>query len=147
MKSIETAIDIDASADRVWQVLVDFPSYAAWNPFIREAAGEPRVGRRLFVRIHPPGGKPMTFRPVVKEARPGEELRWLGSLLVPGIFFDGEHRFRIVEAERPTACRLLHTEEFRGLLVAFSTGATWERIRSGFEAMNTALKERAEQGR
>ncbi len=40
----------------------------------------------------------MTMRPTVLVAEPGRELRWLGRLLVPGLF-DGEHRFTIEERE------------------------------------------------
>ena len=36
----------------------------------------------------------MTFKPRVLNAEPERELRWLGHLLVPGLF-DGEHSFTI----------------------------------------------------
>jgi len=36
----------------------------------------------------------MTFRPTILKAEPNRELRWLGHLLVPGLF-DGEHIFTI----------------------------------------------------
>jgi hypothetical protein len=44
-----------------------------------------------------PGRRPTTFRPRVLEAEPARRLRWLGHLLVPGLF-DGEHRFTIEPA-------------------------------------------------
>jgi hypothetical protein len=34
MRLIDTAIDIHASAARVWSILTDFSAYSAWNPFI-----------------------------------------------------------------------------------------------------------------
>ncbi len=34
----------------------------------------------------------MTFRPKVQEVRPGMLLRWIGRLIVPGIF-DGTHQW------------------------------------------------------
>jgi len=36
----------------------------------------------------------MTFRPTILKAEPERELRWLGRLLLPGLF-DGEHVFEI----------------------------------------------------
>ncbi|WP_280314638.1 SRPBCC family protein, partial [Nocardia abscessus] len=30
------AVDIDAPADLVWQVITDFPRYGEWNPFVPE---------------------------------------------------------------------------------------------------------------
>ena len=61
-----------------------------------------------------PGRRPTTFRPRVLEAEPARRLRWLGHLLVPGLF-DGEHRFTI-EPAGPGRARVTQQETFRGLL-------------------------------
>jgi hypothetical protein len=90
--------------------------------------------------MQPPGRKPMTFRPTVRVAEPGHELRWLGRVLIPGIF-DGEHAF-IIE-ERQGGCRLRHEETFRGLLVP-AFGAMLDDTEKGFIAFNAALKQRVE---
>jgi hypothetical protein len=140
MRMIATAVDIDAPAGAIWQVLTDFAAYPEWNPFIRRIAGELRVGARLEVTVQPPGRKPMTFRPTVRVAEPGRELRWLGRVLIPGIF-DGEHAFII--DERQGGCRLRHEETFRGLLVP-AFGAMLKDTEQSFVAMNAALKRRAE---
>jgi hypothetical protein len=94
MRRIATAVDIDAPADVIWRMLVDFDAYPDWNPFIRRLVGEAKVGARLEVTAQPAGRKPMTFRPTVQVAEANRELRWLGRVLVPGIF-DGEHAFVI----------------------------------------------------
>jgi len=140
MRRIVTAVDIDAPAVAIWQVLTDFAAYPEWNPFIRRIEGEARVGARLSVTMQPPGRKPMTFRPTVRVAEPGRELRWLGRVLIPGIF-DGEHAF-IIE-ERQGGCRLRHEETFRGLLVP-AFGAMLDDTEKGFIALNAALKQRVE---
>ena len=44
MKELRSEIEIQASAERVWQLLTDFPSFPQWNPFIRKATGNIRVG-------------------------------------------------------------------------------------------------------
>jgi hypothetical protein len=141
VKALETEIDIRGSAMEVWSVLADFRRYPEWNPFIREASGEVRRGARLTVQLHPPGGRPMTFRPIVREASPGRELRWEGHLWFPGLF-DGEHVFRIETTGENV--RLRHGEQFRGVLVPLIPANVFERTRRGFEAMNRALKERIE---
>ncbi len=82
----------------------------------------------------------MTFRPRVLAATPGRELRWLGRLLIPGLF-DGDHSF-VIEPTGPSSCRLVQGETFRGLLVAmFRKGL--DATAEGFNQMNQALKERA----
>jgi uncharacterized protein YndB with AHSA1/START domain len=54
--AISHEIEIDASPEAVWAVLVDTASYPEWNPFVRKLDGELREGARLEVRIAPPGG-------------------------------------------------------------------------------------------
>ena len=44
MKELHSEIVIDASPERVWDVLTDFASYPQWNPFIRRISGELEVG-------------------------------------------------------------------------------------------------------
>lgn len=144
MHEITTQIDIDAPAQRVWSVLADFPRHPQWNPFVRAIEGEPVRGTKLKVRIQPSGGGGMTFRPTVLAAEPGRELRWRGRLLLPGVF-DGEHYFRI-EPTGPASVRFVHGERFSGLLVGMMKASLEQGTRAGFEQMNRALKQRAEEG-
>jgi hypothetical protein len=141
MRAVHTEIGIGAPAERVWAVLVDIDKWPEWNPFAK-ARGRLAVGERLEVEITPPGKGPMTFRPTVVKLEPGRELRWLGHLGFPGIF-DGEHGFRVAP-EDEGRCRFEQFETFRGMLtwpILWLAGAA---TRDGFEAMNRALKARAE---
>jgi hypothetical protein len=73
-------------------------------------------------------------------AEPGRELRWLGRVLMPGIF-DGEHAF-IIEPQAK-GCRLRHEETFTGLLVPIFGAMLADTARS-FANANDALKRRVE---
>ena len=85
----------------------------------------------------------MRFRPTVLVATPDQELRWRGSLLLPGLF-SGEHFF-LLRSEESNSTRVLHGERFSGLLVGpFVRRGLLDATREGFHAMNIALKERAE---
>lgn len=141
MKAIETAIDIRADAPVVWDVLTDLSRYSDWNPFITEASGEVRRGGRLKVRISPPGGKALWFKPRLLTVQPGRELTWIGRVLVPGVF-DGCHSFRI--SATGSGVRLYHCERFTGLFTAFFGADDLAAVRAGFEAMNAALRDRCE---
>jgi hypothetical protein len=84
----------------------------------------------------------MTFKPKVLNAEPDRELRWLGHLLVPGLF-DGEHFFTIQPLE-DNRVRFIQPEAFKGLLVPLSARNLDTNTQRGFEETNRALKERAE---
>ena len=142
-KQIETEIAIDASAGTVWRILTDFAAHQSWNPFVREISGIPKEGEKLRVFIQPAGGKGMAFKPTVLKAEENRELRWLGRLLIPGIF-DGEHHFRI-EPINEKRVRFVHGENFSGILVGFMAGSLDKGTADGFRAMNEALKKRAEE--
>lgn len=138
---LHTEILIDAPPATVWANLTDFAAYPDWNPFVTSSVGTLAVGERLVVRLAPPGGKPVTFKPAVTEVDAGRSFEWLGRLVLPGLF-DGRHRFELLPDGDGT--RLLQTERFAGVLVPLMRKSLHTRTRAGFEAMNTALKARAE---
>jgi len=121
---------------------MEFQRYPEWNPFIREISGDPIEDDRIRVFIAPPGSNGMRFRPSVMKYEKNREFRWIGHLLYPGLF-DGEHCF-IIEAIDENRVRFIHMEIFRGILVPILWGSINTETRSGFRAMNDALKERAE---
>jgi len=139
---LQTDIEIDATPETVWDVLTDLDHYPEWNPFIVEASGDVVVGSKLVNRLEPPGGKGMTFKPTVTVVEPATTFEWLGRPGVPGIF-DGRHRFHL-EATPSGGTRLTHDEEFSGALVRLMRKSLDTHTKAGFEAMNTALKTRAE---
>jgi len=94
MRTITRTVELDATPQQVWEVLTAARAHAHWNPFITRMDGALEVGRRIEVRIAPPGGKPMTFRPTVTHVDPAHHLAWLGHLLLPGLF-DGAHSFTL----------------------------------------------------
>jgi hypothetical protein len=142
-RQLHAEIEVDAPPERVWEVLTDFAAYHEWNPFIFRAAGRPVPGSRLELRMGLPGRRPMTFRPEVLEAEPGRRLRWLGRVLVPGLF-DGEHGFTIQPAG-PGRSHLRQEERFRGLLAPLVLALIAKPTLEGFQQMNQALATRAAQ--
>jgi hypothetical protein len=140
MRTIETTTEIDAPPEAVWAVLTDTAAYPDWNPFVRSFEGDLRVGARLQVRLHPPGGRAITMRPTIRVVDAPSELRWLGRLGLPRIF-DGEHRFTVEPLDGGTRSRFVQAETFRGVLVPL-VGSVLRSTEAGFEAMNDALRDR-----
>ena len=143
MKKIKTQITIDASPEVVWGVLMNFEDYPDWNPFLLGIEGKAARGQELVCTIKPSGKKPMTFKPRVLKVEISKEFRWLGKTFVKG-FFDGEHYFKLNHGPNGTTV-LTHGENFTGLLSGVLFKMIGDATKTGFEAMNTALKARAEE--
>ena len=141
MRSIETAIDIDASPDAVWEVLTDLDAYSDWNPFAVEASGQVEEDAKLRVKLKPPGKRATVFKPKVTVVEAGAKFEWLGRLLIPGIF-DGRHQFHLTSGDVGT--HFVQREEFSGMLAGPILGKVGKGTEEGFHAMNRALKARVE---
>lgn len=139
MKELRTEIEINATPQRVWNILTDTSKFHEWNPFIHRLTGKLSQWEKLEVLLGESPTKSMTFRPTVLEATPPRTFRWLGTLLFKGLF-DGEHIFEI-EPLGPNRVRFIQREQFNGILVPLYN---FDSTRRGFEKMNQALKKRAE---
>ncbi|MEO9459283.1 MAG: SRPBCC domain-containing protein [Lentilitoribacter sp.] len=140
--SISTEIEIAARPSIVWEKLTDGDAYPEWNPFVKHLSGDFKVGNRINVTIQPEGYSPMDFTPEVLTADKNTELRWVGRLGFKGIF-DGEHYFILEETAQGTTL-LRHGENFSGILGYPLLALIRKNTMKGFEAMNVALKERAD---
>jgi hypothetical protein len=139
---IETRIEIHASKQKVWEILMNFENYPTWNPFIRSITGLPQIGSRIEVKIQPVNSKSMIFKPIVLVNEEEKEFKWIGSLVVKGIF-DGEHCFQLIDSQEGFVT-FIHREKFNGLLVPFLRKMIHVTTKNSFEMMNIALKKVSE---
>ncbi len=144
-RELFSQIEIEASPEKVWGVLTDFASFPDWNPFMRSVSGDLSVGGRLTVRLQPPRSKGATFKPNIIEVERYRSIRWLGHLLIPGLF-DGEHILEILPVEGGKRVRFIQRELFSGLFLPFLSKMLKHDTAGGFVEMNKALKERCESG-
>ena len=142
-KELRSEIEIDAPPERVWSILTDLSKLPEWNPFIRAASGRMEKNQRLDVTLHPSGGRSIKMRPSVLAVEPNRELRWIGHLGLPGLF-DGQHIFELKPSGAAKTI-FVQREEFGGILLPFLTGMLRNETARGFNEMNQALKERAEE--
>ncbi len=137
-----TEIDIATSPSRVWQVLTDFEKYSAWNPFMTKISGKALKDERLEITMPNPQGGTMVIAPTILAAEPDRELRWYGRS--EGDAFNGEHSF-LIEQTGDNSVHFILSEKFTGSMVEALAGWIDTAVRQHFEAMNKALKDRAEQ--
>jgi hypothetical protein len=143
MRQVHTHVDIDAPAAVVWGILADFGMYRRWNPLIRSVLGRAESGRQIEVRLAAPPGADLAARLTIVYLRQHHEMRWVEWWSVPGLYAS-ERRFRL-EPLPGGAVRFHHGEQVRGVMVPLLGRRRRLRGRAGFEAMNAALKQRAEQ--
>ena len=143
MKTIETAVRIEASPQTVWSIMDDLARYPEWNALTPDLAGRTTVGSVVRGTLAKEGAPNVPLRPVVTVVVGAREFRWL--TLVPGDQgFSAEHYFTLT----PTAdggTQFSHCEDFDGPAIT----ARWAGIQAtspvAFDGMNQALKVRAEQ--
>jgi len=141
MKSIKTEIIINATPSTVWNILSNFEDYKNWNPFIH-IDGELKEGQQLKNTIYLEGQSPQVFKPNLTKVEEGKSFRWVGRLFVKGLF-DGEHYF-VLEPFGKSQTKLIHGENFSGVLSGVLLKMIGEKTKAGFEKMNMALKNLAE---
>jgi hypothetical protein len=141
MKELLTNIEINASPSRVWQVLTDFERHQSWNPFIKKIIGKPVKDAKLEIHMPDPRGGTMVISPTILVAEKDRELRWLGKS--EGDVFNGEHHF-LIEPVGENKVIFTQSEKFTGSMVSQLESWIDTALKSNFEAMNKALKERAE---
>lgn len=139
-KEIHSEVEIEGTAQEVWSILTDFDRYGEWNPGFSQVRGRAEVGATLDVTFLRSGGRTTEMHPRVLVAEPGREFRWLGRLLLPGVF-DGEHRFEIHQVE-PGRVRFVQAERFRGVLVPFFRRMIEVDTLTTFGEVNDALAAR-----
>lgn len=140
-QEIRTEIIIEASNEKVYEILTDLSDYESWNPFIIHSEGDVQVGNTI-INTMKNGEKSMVFKPKVLKAEKGLAFEWLGSLFIRG-FFDGHHYFHLQKIEE-NKVNLIHGEEFSGILSGMIFRKISKDTRNNFIKMNRALKSLAE---
>lgn len=152
--SVETEIVINAPANIVYNILTDFDSYSEWNPFIVESSKDTQdlIEHKTILtnKMKPnPDSSGIVFTPTVIKVEENKEFEWLGILCCRGCF-DGNHYFKIEELSSETSSiKFIHGERFYGCLIVSCICCIdcllMNDTKQGFEKMNNALKERAEE--
>jgi len=142
MRELRTEIEIAAPLSKVWNIITDFDSWKQWNP-ISYASGIAAHKSKLSVTLYDKNGKDgMKYMPIITKIEEPRYFRWRATMMA-GFLFTNDKIFELEEID--TGTRLVHREEFTGLLVPMF----WSKLNEGcipmFNSMNEALKILAEQ--
>ncbi len=134
-RSYTAAVDIPAPPDAVWEVLSDFSSYAAWNPFTPGLrVGE--LGAPVVIDVDLGWAGVRRTREVLRELTPPSRLVWALELGIDPVL-----RARRTQQILPTpAGSRYETEDvIAGALTPVVDALFGGALTRGFEAMAQAL--------
>ena len=138
---VEDRIGIQAPAEVVWEIIADLSRWHEWNPTYPQAAGEIRIGELVTVTLALEGQPPQELKPRILDWVPNEQLHWqlrmMGGLIKT-------MRYLEIEALGEASTVVDNGEIFGGLMGPSLGKRMGRTVRRGFQAMNVALKERAE---
>ena len=141
-RTIRTEIVIDAPPERVWTALTGFGDYGAWNPCIRRIVGKAGSNQVLRIAIRFGWLPPIRFRARIDRFSRNEILGWRATFLF-GIL-EGRHCFELYPLDAGKT-RFVHNETFSGALSSPFLAIFSVVIRTSYDAMNRAMKEKVEQ--
>jgi uncharacterized protein YndB with AHSA1/START domain len=148
--TLETQVEIKAPASAVRKVLFDFAEYPKWNPYITKIDGDVAEGEQIDVTVAPPGRPVLKAGAKVTSVTPNH-LAWDGSgrpnevlgpfsVNLPGVL-NASYDFTIEELG-PGRTLFRNNVDFSG---ASTASYDTKPIEAGLDAMNEALKKRAEE--
>ena len=134
-------VEIEASIERVWEILEDVERYGDWNPFTTRVETTFEIGSPvdLYVTLGPFKLKQPER---IEAVEPPHLLVW--STKVGHRVLVSARREQRLEALGETRCRYLTTDAFNGLLTPLVILLFGWLVRRGFNDMAWSLKRFAE---
>lgn len=138
---VEDRIGVQAPVEVVWEIIQDLDRWSEWNPTYVQAEGTVRIGQTLTLTLALPGQPQQVIRPKVLDWAPNEQLHWRLSMMGGMI-----RTLRYIEITQlsEVGCIVDNGEIFGGFMGPSLGKRVGRAVRSGFRAMNEALKSRAE---
>jgi hypothetical protein len=140
MEHFESTALIDASPERVWEILADTPAYSDWDSGVVRVDGRLAQGEKLKItsEVNPKRAYPAK----VAELVPAERMVWTGGM--PLGLFKGVRTYTLTPEDGGTRFRM--REEFSGPMLPL-IWRSMPDMQPSFEKFATGLKARAEQSR
>lgn len=135
-KSVHHEISINATPQKVWEVLTDMNAYEEWNPTMKLVNGEVKVGNKVTYQFTQDENNISEIPATVKQIVPNKLLNQAGG--IPFVL-TYNHKY-ILEPENGGTKVTIH-EDYDGIGVNF-----WnpKPVEEAYKRLNEALKVRAE---
>jgi hypothetical protein len=144
-KNLVTSIivEIDAPASLVWEVLTDFPRYAAWNTFCPGLETTGRLGDMVQMQVRIPGTQQViSVNEYLIAWEPERLLSWEQRPTDDNK--DAARRDQYVEAIAQNRTRYFTTDLFLGLNADTIMREHGSWVKQGFDQVARDVKTRAE---
>ncbi|MFT5695008.1 MAG: hypothetical protein ACI9QQ_000983 [Myxococcota bacterium] len=132
---------IDAPAETVWAVLVDFEAYGAWNEFCPQMKGELTMGAPLEMQVNLGHGLQEQVEYITCIEAPHKIVWSMRNLPDDPIH---ANRTQLIESIDATHCSYWSIDAFEGKAVAAMMKAMAEEVERGFALCAEGLKREAE---
>lgn len=142
MAVLRTTLPIEATADVVWAILIDFARWPDWNPSVPLIRGDARVGSEVKLTLAMPGRPSAKVKATLTEVVPERRLCWHGNVGGDRVFA-GTRKFEIDPQPNGTVL-FTHVEDVSGLLFPLFRALMGPGIQLHHNNLNAALKQRAE---
>lgn len=141
---ITSQIEIDATPEQVWAVLIDLAAYNNWNSQIRVIEAPANIGTGSEVKLCAAPGTEAEriFDVEITAIEIPHLLEWRGG--EPDTFW-GTHRFKLHRVP-PDKTRFKNSETFSGAMASAILEMSRTGLEGEFQAFNEALQRRVESG-
>jgi hypothetical protein len=138
---IEHRLGIATPPDVIWGIISDLAGWSAWNPSYARASGRLSIGAPIALDATFPGVKSMHSEGRIVDWVPDIQLLWRVKLPM----FGRSLRYLEIEKLGDTNCIFANGEILEGFGARYVSQRQRAAAYRGFEAMNLAVKARAEQ--
>jgi hypothetical protein len=133
---IRTEIEIETSAEKIWNRLIDFKNYPTWHTYLIEVNGQPLVKTKIHCTALNADSSTTKFSAYIQEVIPNQKLAWGGSV---GFIFRASHYF-LLEKISENKTRLIQGEYWKGLFGKSYGKKIYLETYQKFVTMNRVLK-------
>ena len=138
MKSFSTSVQINAPAEKVWEILTDASSWNQWNTTIERIDGAIVLGNKVTIvtKLNPGHAFPLKITQFV----PNQAMVWTGGM--PLGLFTGKRTYSIDRISE-TSSEFSMNEVFTGLMAPLITRSIPD-LQPSFDEFANCLKSQAE---